>query len=64
MMKLKRKTPEQKKAFEAYEFALRQEDRYLGSVFVTPQGQRDVEARTKAAYEACKRLGMTYEHGL
>jgi hypothetical protein len=63
-MKLKRKTPEQKKAFEAYEFALRQEDRYLGSVFVTPQGQRDVEARTKAAYEACKRLGMTYEHGL
>jgi hypothetical protein len=64
MMKLKRKTPDQKKAFEAYEFALRQEDRYLGSVFVTPQGQRDVEARTTAAYEACKCLGMTYEHGL
>ena len=30
-MKLKRKTSEQKKAFQAYEFALRQEDRYLGS---------------------------------
>ena len=63
-MKLKRKTSEQKKAFEAYEFALRQEDRYLGSVFVTPQGQRQVEARTRQAYEACKRLGMTHEHGL
>jgi hypothetical protein len=36
-MKLKRKTSEQKKAFQAYEFALRQEDRYLGSVFVTPK---------------------------
>ena len=63
-MKLKRKTPEQKKAFDAYEFALRQEDRYLGSVFVTLQGQREVESRTKSAYEACKRLGMTHEHGL
>ena len=63
-MKLKRKTSEQKKAFEAYEFALRQEDRYLGSVFLTPQGQRQVEERTRQAYEACKRLGMTHEHGL
>lgn len=59
-----RLTKEQRKALEAYEFALRQEDRYLGSVFVTPFGQRQVEARTKAAYEECKRLGMTFEHGL
>lgn len=59
-----RKTPAQSKALKAYEFAERQEDRYLGSVFVNAHGQRQVEARTKAAYEACKALGMTHEHGL
>jgi hypothetical protein len=59
-----RKTAAQKAALAKYEYALRQEDRYLGSVFVTPQGQRDIEAKTKAAYDACKALGMTYEHGL
>jgi hypothetical protein len=59
-----RKTAAQKAALAQYEYALRQEDRYLGSVFVTPQGQRDIEAKTKAAYDACKSLGMTYEHGL
>ncbi len=57
-------TPMQKKALQAYNFALAQEDRYLGSVFVTPIGQRKVEEKTKEAYENCKRLGMTYEHGL
>lgn len=36
----------------------------LGSVFVTPMGQRDHEAKVTAAYEACKRLGMGVEHGL
>ena len=61
---MKRKTPAQAAALRAYEYALRQEDRYLGSVFVTPAGQREVEAKTRAAYEACKALGMTYEHGL
>ena len=60
----KRLTRDQKKALDRYNFALRQEDRYLGSVFVTPQGQRDVEAKTRAAYEACKRLGMDHTHGL
>ncbi len=59
-----RRTSAQIKALKAYNFALAQEDRYLGSVFVTPSGQRDAEARTKAAYEACKALGMTHEHGL
>lgn len=63
-MALKRKTPAQNKAFKAYQFAVQQEDRYLGSVFVTPSGQRAVEAKTRAAYEECKRLGMTHEHGL
>ena len=57
-------TREQRKALERYEYCERQEDRYLGSVFVTASGQRDVEARTRAAYEACKALGMTHEHGL
>jgi hypothetical protein len=59
-----RRTKEQKQALEAYRFAERQEDRYMGSVFVTPSGQRDYEAKTRAAYERCKTLGMTYEHGL
>jgi len=57
-------TPAQKKALAEYNFRLREEDRYLGSVFVTPVGQRRVEAATKAAYDKCKHLGMTYEHGL
>ena len=59
-----RLTKEQRKALEAYEFALRQEDRYMGSVFVTAHGQREYEAKTRAAYERCKSLGMTHEHGL
>ena len=60
----KRLTQPQRQALAAYEFALKQEDRYLGSVFVTSSGQRDIEAKTRAAYEACQRLGMTWEHGL
>lgn len=59
-----RLTRDQKKALERYEFALRQEDRYLGSVFVTPIGQREIEAKTKVAHNECVRLGMTHEHGL
>ena len=51
------KTAAQKAALAKYEYALRQEDRYLGSVFVTAQGQRDIEARTEEAYAACKALG-------
>jgi hypothetical protein len=64
MTSKKKLTREQKKALDAYNFALRQEDRYLGSVFVTPIGQRGYEAKTAAAYQRCKDLGMTYEHGL
>lgn len=59
-----RRTPAQKAAFEAYQRAERQEDRYMGSVFVTEQGQRDHAAKTRAAYDACKRLGMGVEHGM
>ena len=60
----KRLTKQQRKAFNDYNFDLQQEDRYLGSVFVTAHGQRLQEAKTKVAYESCTRLGMTYEHGL
>ena len=59
-----RSTKEQKKALKGYNFALQQEDRYLGSVFVTASGQRQQEAKTKLAYDACLLLGMTHEHGL
>lgn len=59
-----RLTKVQKEALKSYEYALRQEDRYLGSVFVTEYGTREVEAKTRVAYEKCKALGMTYEHGL
>lgn len=62
--KLRRKTPAQKKAYDAYRGAERNEDRYLGSVFANAHGQRQVEAKTKTTYEECKRLGMTHEHGL
>jgi hypothetical protein len=57
-------TKDQRKALATYEFRLRQEDRYMGSVFVNSVGQRKVEAETKAAYDRCKALGMTHEHGL
>jgi hypothetical protein len=59
-----RLTKAQSAALKAYNHRLAQEDRYLGSVFVTAAGQRDIEARTRAAYEACVRLGMTHQHGL
>jgi hypothetical protein len=63
-MKQVRKSPAQKKAFEAYKFAERQEDRYMGSVFANAHGQRQHEEKVRAAYEECKRLGMGIEHGL
>ena len=59
-----RLTKQQREALKRYNYALKQEDRYLGSVFVTPIGQREIEAKTRAAFEDCKRLGMTWEHGL
>lgn len=58
--KRKRLTPAQRKAVDAYNFALAQEDRYLGSVFANHRGQAEHEARTRAAYEEAKRLGVNY----
>ena len=63
-MKKVKLTKDQKEALKAYEYALRQEDRYLGSVFVNPQGQKMIEEKTRIAYDRCKALGMTHEHGL
>jgi hypothetical protein len=57
-------TKAQREALKVYNFAVQQEDRYLGSVFVTPKGQAEYEAKTKAAYEKCVALEMTHEHGL
>ena len=60
-----RLTRDQKKALDAYNYALRQEYCYhLGSVFVTPAGQRENEAKTLIAYQICVSLGLTYKHGL
>lgn len=59
-----RLTRDQKKALDAYNYALRQEYTYLGSVFVTPAGQREIEAKTLIAYQICVSLGLTYKHGL
>lgn len=59
-----RLTAKQKQALASYNEALRQEDRYLGSVFVTPEGHRNIEAHTQTAYQRCLALGMTSEHGL
>lgn len=59
-----RLTREQKKALERYNFCLRQEDRLAGSVFANALNTRKQEEITQVAYQECKRLGMTYEHGL
>ena len=53
-------TKAQRDAVKAYEYCLQQEDRYLGSVFVTPMGQREIEAKTKAAHDRADALGVGY----
>jgi hypothetical protein len=57
-------TPAQKRALARYNECLRQEDRLGGSVFANAHNMRLQEAKTKLAYDECKRLGMTHEHGL
>ena len=61
---MKRLKKNERAALKAYNKALAQEDRYMGSVFVNAEGQRQAEAKTRVAYEACKRLGMDHTHGL
>ena len=50
-----------KKAMEDWRFAVAQEERYMGSVFVTPGRQREMEARTQAAYLKAKKLNPDYQ---
>ena len=66
MIKLFRKKPdpEQKKALDKYNFRLREEDRYFGSVFVNKYGSDLIQAKTKQAYENCKQLGLDHTNGL
>jgi hypothetical protein len=59
-MQKQRLTKEQKAAVARYERCLREEDRYLGSVFANPIGQKRVEENTRQAFEAAKRLGVSY----
>lgn len=51
----------QKKALTEYRFAMEQEDRYLGSVFVTPIGTRDWAEKVKDAEDACRRAGVEFK---
>ncbi len=57
-------TKKQREAKKAYEFCERQEDRYMGSVFVTESAAKVYREKTRAAYQACVDLGMTTDHGL
>jgi hypothetical protein len=59
-MKKQRLTKEQKAAVNHYEFCLRQEDRFLGSVFANAFSQKQYEEKTRQAYEAAKRLGVSH----
>ena len=57
-------TKDQRAALKAYNYALSQEDRYLGSVFANSFGQREHESKVKTAYSRCKKLNMDHTHGL
>lgn len=57
-------TPAQKQALADYMFAEKQEDRLAGSVFANARNTAEKTAITQAAYQRCKALGMTHEHGI
>jgi hypothetical protein len=59
-MQKQKLTKEQKAAVARYEFCLREEDRFLGSVFANAVGQKRVEENTRQAYEAAARLGVSH----
>ena len=52
-----RRTKEQIKAEKELRFAISEQDRYMGSVFVTPMGQRKHEERVEKAYKEYRRVG-------
>ena len=51
-------TSDQKSIIEEYERALREEDRYLGSVFANSVGERRLDAKRKEIYETAIRRGV------
>ena len=52
-----RRTKQEITAEKELRFALSEEDRYMGSVFVSPMGQRKHEERVKLAYANYRRSG-------
>ena len=52
-----RRTPAEIKAEKALRFAIQQQERYMGSVFVTPMGQRKYEELVRQAYANYHRAG-------
>ncbi len=54
-----RRTKDQIKYEDKLRRALSEEERYMGSVFVTPMGQRDHETKVKQAYSDYHRVGGT-----
>ena len=59
-----RLTKDQKRALNKYNECLRQEDRLGMSVFANAFTMQKQEEKTQIAYQECKRLGMTHEHGM
>jgi hypothetical protein len=52
-----RRTKEQIKAEKELRFALSEQERYMGSVFVNSYGQRKHEERVEKAYKEYRRVG-------
>jgi len=52
-----RRTKEQIKAEKELRFALSEQERYMGSVFVNSYGQRKHEERVERAYKEYRRVG-------
>jgi hypothetical protein len=59
--KMKRRTKDQIKYENKLRRALSEEERYMGSVFVTHLGQRDHEEKVRQAYADYKRVGGTLD---
>ena len=64
MIKQVRKTPAQKKAFEAYRNAERQKDRYAWKYSLTPSASASMKPKLRRGLRRVQALGMGIEHGL
>jgi hypothetical protein len=54
---MKRQTKQQSRAEKELRMAISEEDRYMGSVFVTSHGQRQHEERVRLAYAEYRKVG-------